>query len=137
MKRCTKCKKKKSFDQFGRRSKSKDRHNSWCFGCTRLGMNKRYATDPLRRAAIRRATALQIAKNKETVRHYLRCHPCVDCTEPDDCVLEFDHVTGEKSGNISRMVRTGTSTETLLVEIAKCEVRCANCHRRKTRHTLW
>jgi hypothetical protein len=55
----------------------------------------------------------------------------VDCGESDPIVLEFDHVRGVKRGEISRL-KTMVSLETLAEEIAKCDVRCANCHRRKT-----
>ena len=55
---------------------------------------------------------------------------CVDCGTTELVVLDFDHVRGEKTSRISRM--RGASIPRLLAEIAKCEVRCANCHRRVT-----
>jgi hypothetical protein len=63
---------------------------------------------------------------------HLKAHPCVDCGETDPVVLEFDHVRGEKHFNIGEAVRRNTSLARLEVEIAKCEIRCANCHRKKT-----
>jgi hypothetical protein len=70
---------------------------------------------------------------------YLREHPCVDCGEPDLVVLQFDHVMGEKVANISLLVRRLVSWQKIMDEIAKCEVRCANCHARKTAasHGWW
>jgi len=67
------------------------------------------------------------------VNKYLSENNCVDCGESDPIVLEFDHVRGEKSFNISDMVRkTGHSLVKIKEEIEKCDVRCANCHRRAT-----
>ncbi len=63
---------------------------------------------------------------------WLRTHPCVDCGEVDVVVLDFDHVRGRKRDGIAQLIHLGVSTKTLDTEIAKCEVRCANCHRRKT-----
>jgi len=66
------------------------------------------------------------------VFEYLLEHPCVDCGETDPVVLEFDHVRGEKVASISYLVCAICSIEKIKEEIAKCEVRCANCHRRRT-----
>jgi len=54
-----------------------------------------------------------------------------DCGEPDPVVLEFDHRDpNEKRIGISSMLTS--SKEAILAEIAKCDIRCANCHRRST-----
>jgi|SRR5579859_3988807 len=73
-----------------------------------------------------------VRENKESIKEYLRVHPCIDCGESDIVVLHFDHVRGKKRGNVCAMVQNGCSWKTILKEIAKCEVRCANDHMRKT-----
>lgn len=65
------------------------------------------------------------------VLSYLRCHPCVDCGEADPVVLDFDHLR-DKSANVSSMVFAGRPWAAIEAEIEKCEVVCANCHRRRT-----
>jgi len=64
------------------------------------------------------------------VAGYLKSHPCVDCSESDIVVLDFDHLR-DKSYAISYLIKEGL-LDKLKIEIGKCEVRCANCHRRKT-----
>ncbi len=68
---------------------------------------------------------------RQYVFDYLSVHPCVDCGESDPRVLEFDHL-GDKDTTIARLVAAGSSIATIQREIDKCEVRCANCHRKKT-----
>lgn len=68
-------------------------------------------------------------RNRKIVTEHLQTHPCVDCGNTDIRVLEFDHVRGDKLGNVSHAVHRTWSEEKLLAEIAKCEVRCCNCHR--------
>ena len=65
----------------------------------------------------------------EFVENYKKSHPCVDCGNSDIRVLEFDHVKNDKEIDISKATRKGWSKERIQLEIEKCEVRCANCHR--------
>jgi hypothetical protein len=50
--------------------------------------------------------------------------------ETDPVVLEFDHLR-DKKFTISKGIRD-RNWQSVLDEIAKCEVVCANCHRRRT-----
>lgn len=60
----------------------------------------------------------------------LRCG-CIDCGyNKHPAALEFDHISGNKLFTISKSM--GRSVENLATEVAKCVVRCANCHRIKT-----
>lgn len=61
---------------------------------------------------------------------------CVDCGESDPVVLDFDHVKGEKRRAIADMVSNYYSIKTIKDEIRKCEIRCANCHRKKTHERM-
>jgi len=69
--------------------------------------------------------------NQEYVWDWLSKHQCVDCGESDIVVLEFDHQQN-KEESISRAMVNGWSIKRIQKEIDKCEVRCANCHRKKT-----
>lgn len=56
---------------------------------------------------------------------------CIDCGyKAHPAALEFDHVEGEKRFNVGGM--GARSWESVFAELAKCVVRCANCHRIKT-----
>jgi hypothetical protein len=61
---------------------------------------------------------------------HLGRHPCVDCGETDPVVLLFDH-QGDKTQNVSRILSAGGTWAEVMSEVAKCEVRCANCHWRR------
>lgn len=115
-----------------------------------------YATDEERKAAGKRSREkwLSVPENREKIRvakrknqkakwerknkrrraqidEYLNAHPCVDCGETDIQVLQFDHVFGEKSFNITEDAARAWAK--VVAEIAKCEIRCANCHIRRHR----
>ena len=60
---------------------------------------------------------------------------CIDCGYDAHAeALQFDHVEGDKKGNVSDLVRSDYSWLTIMNEINKCEVRCANCHAVMTAH---
>jgi hypothetical protein len=73
----------------------------------------------------------QRTRNKLT--EYLLDHPCEICGEDDPIVLEFDHIdTSIKKTTISRLISGHASWDRIMIEIEKCRVLCANCHRRYT-----
>lgn len=64
---------------------------------------------------------------------FLSTRECVDCGERDPIVLEFDHRKSDsKVKNVARFLSGHHSWESVFKEIEKCDIRCANCHRRKT-----
>ena len=73
-----------------------------------------------------------VARNAAYAYGILAERGCADCGERDLVVLDFDHIDG-KVANVSSLVRSGCRLATVVTEIARCEVRCANCHRRRTR----
>lgn len=84
------------------------------------------------KSAVQERKKMVIRENRYNILEYLKVHHCVDCGESDPVVLQFDHVRGEKAREVSTMVSTAFSWERISQEIEKCDVRCANCHIRKT-----
>lgn len=69
----------------------------------------------------------------ELLAVYFATHPCIDCGESDVRCLEFDHRDGaSKISEVTVLIRRNGSRQRILEEIEKCDVRCANCHRRVT-----
>ena len=80
----------------------------------------------------RRYKAEAKIRHKMYVGEYLQTHPCTDCGESDPMVLDFDHRNPEeKHKTISQIMAVGLGIHILEKEINKCDVRCANCHRRR------
>jgi hypothetical protein len=81
---------------------------------------------------IARRKAAQRRRNRDALLAYLIAHPCVDCGETDPRCLDFDHRDPRrKKASISRLIGYA-EWDDLLLEIAECDVRCANCHRKRT-----
>ena len=74
-------------------------------------------------------------RNLEFIREYLATRACVDCGEGHVVVLEFDHI-GPKRATVAKLAWQEHSLASLKREIAECQVRCANCHRRRTCQTF-
>jgi hypothetical protein len=100
----------------------------WCRDCFRAYFRKR--GDVHRRQVAARQRRISEAARAVVVAH-LSQHPCRDCGERDPGVLEFDHVRG-KTQDVAFLIGHGASADRIHAEIARCEVRCANCHRRAT-----
>lgn len=131
---CLKCGEKKGITEFNFKDKAKGRRNARCKECTRADIRAAYRKN--RKYYLRYRAEYNRAKlrtRQEFLFSYLKDKACIDCGVKNPVVLHFDHVRGKKIGNISDMLfRRGRSMKVIFAEIAKCEIRCANCHAKKT-----
>jgi hypothetical protein len=140
MKICSRCKQNLLLIKFKVKNITSNQYSSWCIDC-----KKTYDREKLQEKRENKIYLLEV-KNKRSkkkiisrvfIKNYLTENPCVDCGENDLILLEFDHKpNSNKIYNVSEMVGRDLSLETIKLEIAKCEVRCGNCHRHKTIHQL-
>jgi hypothetical protein len=137
MKRCGMCKETLPDSAFSFKNKTTGMRQATCKICCRVYSKRYYLRHAIEIRPRKRArTEAQRVKNSDFVLEHLATHPCVDCGEPDVVVLEFDHVRGKKLESVSALACAGVSMQRVVAEIAKCVVRCANCHRRRTTLTL-
>jgi hypothetical protein len=64
---------------------------------------------------------------------YKRDRGCQNCGESDPVSLQFHHENGDKTLGVGAMVSDSYPTKEVLVEVEKCTVLCANCHRKTHR----
>lgn len=127
---CETCKINKSLNEFGNNASKKDGKQGYCKECGKLKDKKHYKESDVRKDNIKKRRSFVNERNRRFLIDYLLEHPCVECGESNPLYLDFDHVSGVKKYNISAMMFH--CFETLNEEIAKCEIRCVKCHRRKT-----
>lgn len=124
---CQRCKEKEKIPD------TATTRSSYCRECKRLFDKECYKKNWNSIQHRKRKDArLRRQRTNEYILQYLLEHPCIDCGENDIVVLDFDHVRGVKIKSVSQILVDGSGNAKLQKEIDKCEVRCANCHRRKT-----
>lgn len=130
---CARCATVKPASEFPTRRSKTYSPSAYCYPCQREYSKDHYRRNKEKHNARRLRHCNEYrARNRRLIAEYLAIHHCVDCGEEDPVVLEFDHVRGTKRWEVSRFVGAGWAWSTVLEELAKCEVRCTNCHRRKT-----
>lgn len=131
MKRCAMCGETKPADDFMWNRKAEGKRDSYCRPCRATYKRAHYAANKQR--CIDNANAWNAKLYEKRVAwllEYFETHPCVDCGETDPAVLEFDHLR-DKLFNVGEGIRY-KGWASVIAEIDKCEVVCANCHRRRT-----
>jgi hypothetical protein len=133
MKCCARCKKDLPQERFRWKNKSKGWRQPYCIDCN-IAYNKEHYQK--NRADYIRKAATWNKENNPVGRlcyEYKLAHPCVDCGESDPACLEFDHRDrATKKFNICTAVKNQKNWNKILVEIEKCDIRCKNCHAKKT-----
>lgn len=123
MKHCSRCKILKPESEFYIKDSHTRKLQAACKDChkaTVLIHNRTY-------------TKNQRHKIHEYLWEYKASHPCIDCGIDDPLVLQFDHRKGEtKASDVSRLKRSAAGIKAVIAEVEKCDVRCANCHQRRT-----
>jgi L-lysine 2,3-aminomutase len=91
-----------------------------------------------RKLVISRVRAHDFVGNvRRQVQELKLSNPCLDCHEYlHYSMMDFDHI-GKKEASIARLLNKGYNFSRILKEIAKCELVCANCHRRRTWERIW
>lgn len=86
-----------------------------------------------RRAADLRRPRWPRATHKARIDAIKLGRGCIDCGyNAHPHALDFDHLPGTKKVTTIAYLASSGSWDRVLLEIAKCEVRCANCHRIQT-----
>jgi hypothetical protein len=132
VRRCDRCGELKAVAEFAwRRRRGVQRRDNYCRGCRAEYQREHYEKHKERyvERAVRRKQQL-IAERAKFMIELFRARPCADCGETDPLVLEFDHLV-DKKFNVGAGIRE-RNLQSVRDEIAKCDVVCANCHRRRT-----
>lgn len=93
-------------------------------------------SDPVERQEYQRRYQKNYRKQKRErfneLRAAVKASGCVRCPEKDVRCLDLHHKdpTG-KEFNVSHALHKGVSEAKLVAELMKCEVLCANCHRKE------
>ena len=133
MHKCCGCKELLTRDQFGGIKKRRD----YCRACA-YAKDREYKKNNIEKVRQNNNAAGQrrYIKNRELVCQYLSQNPCITCGESDIVVLDFDHRDRSAKRQEISNVLSSWSWELIKTEIDKCDVLCANCHRRKTAKEL-
>ena len=128
-KKCKRCKEVKNVEDFAKSARRNDGMQTWCKDCVKEQDHVRYEQDKKKH---RSWNMTRKERHYDKVTDYLKEHPCVDCSEPDPIVLEFDHRDPEIKDNEVTQLISYASWDRILAEIKKCDVVCSNCHRKRT-----
>jgi hypothetical protein len=126
-KKCGKCLRRRLIKNFNKKGK---RFSSYCKDCNKSNLKSHYYSNP---SYYKQKRIAHKSKVKAIISE-LKKNPCTDCGLMfHPCAMQFDHVPGgpPKKFNISQAVVT-RPVGTVLKEIAKCELVCANCHAYRT-----
>lgn len=132
IKKCSLCQVRKEHSCFNKKRNSKDGLQNVCRSCNKQKAKRYYKENRKKHLATiynRKLKRKEI--NQKLFFDFLLKSKCVDCNESNPLVLELDHIR-DKRKEVSLLLLYGYSWNVIKKEIDKCEVRCANCHSKKT-----
>jgi len=123
----------KPIEHFSTKNKNTGRRGYRCHACVAANSREHYRQNKSAYLAKNRRNKPKYhQRNRSRKAQYVAELSCVACGEADPVVLEFDHRDpATKFANVSRLMARHSWAK-VRAEIAKCDLRCVNCHRRQT-----
>ncbi len=132
MKTCSVCKTPKALNRFNSNKSRIDGVSDRCKECYKIYQREWYQKNKdKRKTQLAGYDVKRVAKNKAYVLKYFQTHTCLDCSEIDPVVLQFDHRDPSTNVGCVADIVQSYGIDKIVEEINKCEVRCANCHIRR------
>ena len=126
---CCRCGGEKDVEQFSFKNKKNNIRNSTCKECFKTVRRTWYLK--YKKQIIEKNTRNR-NKNIEWFKEYRKKLKCIKCGENHISCLEFHHKNPKnKEYNVSSITSGTYGIETIMKEIKKCDVLCANCHRKE------
>ena len=97
--------------------------------CAKCEVGERYSSGPYCRPCTKKYNRERLQKKRDFVNSYKMERGCRECGyNAHPVALELNHIDPTtKTYSIGRQL-ISISMENLVLELAKCEVLCANCH---------
>lgn len=125
-KACTSCGVEKAISAFSLKSKTRLTYSPTCKICHNAVRREHYVNN--KQAAYAQAKAGKV-RRQEWYRQLKAKLSCNRCPERHPATLQFHHRDPTKKDfTLSWAMMRGFSVKRIEVEMAKCEVLCANCH---------
>lgn len=127
-KTCCTCKIDKKIDEFSYKNKENEVYQCSCKECWKETRKRNYEKN-------KKITFDRNNRKRTNLRkwfeEYKKTLSCIQCGENHPACLDFHHIDSKtKEHTISLMIGGTYSIDAVKKEIDKCEVLCANCHRK-------
>lgn len=133
-KKCNSCELTKTLEEFAWKNKSKNTKSSKCKTCQKAYVAKHYLTNKKTYKKRARKNNVRYKNRNRVFVDSLKTGPCTDCGNCFDPIcMDFDHLR-DKADSVSSLTLRSYSSQTIVAEIAKCELVCSNCHRIRTKN---
>lgn len=141
MKTCSNCHESKSLVEFYKRKTGIRTGELYekCKQCMKERGRLYYSINIERQRELAKERKKKYALERKKFIHSLKKKPCMDCGKIyPPWVMDFDHRVGTiKLGSLGSIYKSKLWTfEKIKIEIEKCDLVCANCHRQRTYERL-
>lgn len=139
-KQCSQCKVVKEYNEFYQRKKHRaGEYYERCKECFKTRGRVYYHQNQNRQLKLALLRKKRYREERKIWLEKLKDRPCLDCgVKYPPYVMDFDHTDGQiKVATISWLaIRNTSNFEKIKLEIKKCDLVCANCHRQRTYERL-